>query len=352
MARFCGIFLNAFLLVLLAVQPGTSQSTGTDAPKKADATGTPASENGKTKSTSKTDANAAKKAATNKKENAAQTAAKPAPLTPETTHRIVTEIRSRYSVPSQVTISVGDPKPGNMSGYDDVVVTFTGGTNTTHHDFLISTDRKTLAHVEKIDISQDLMSKIDVKGRPVKGNPNAKVTIINFDDFQCPFCSRMHATLFENVFKDYADKIKVIYKDYPLVEIHPWAMHAAVDGNCLGEQDSPAYWDFADYIHANQKLMAGKSRTDAFSNLDNLAKEQAQKHQLNADKLQACMQKQDETAVRASMAEGDKLGVDSTPTLFINGERFTGAVPEAEVRSALDRALAESGQQAPANAKN
>jgi len=337
--------------VLLAVQPGTFQSTGTDAPKKADATGAPTAKKGKTTSTSKTGAKATKKA-TNKKENAAQTAAKPAPLTPEITHRIVTEIRSRYNVPPQVTISVSEPKASAMAGYDDLIVSFTGGTNTTHHDFLISTDRQTLAHLEKMDVSQDLMSKIDVKGRPVKGNPNAKVTIINFDDFQCPFCSRMHATLFENVFKDYADKIKVIYKDYPLIEIHPWAMHAAVDGNCLGEQDSPAYWDFADYIHANQKLMAGKSRTDAFSNLDNLAKEQAQKHQLNADKLQACMQKQDETAIRASMAEGDKLGVDSTPTLFINGERFTGAVPEAEVRSALDRALAESGQQAPANAKN
>ncbi len=181
-----------------------------------------------------------------------------------------------------------------MSGYDDVVVSFTGGTNTTHHDFLISTDRKTLAHLEKMDVSQDLMSKIDVKGRPVKGNPNAKVTIVNFDDFQCPFCSRLHSTLFENVFKDYADKIKVIYKDYPLIEIHPWAMHAAIDGNCLGEQNTPAYWDFADYIHANQKQMTGKSRTDAFQNIDNLAKEQAQKHQLDADKLQACMQKQDE----------------------------------------------------------
>jgi protein-disulfide isomerase len=239
-----------------------------------------------------------------------------------------------------------------MEGYDEVVVSFTGGTNTTHHDFLISTDRKTLAHLEKIDISQDLMSKIDVKGRPVKGNPNAKVTVINFDDFQCPFCSRLHSTLFADVFKDYADKIKVIYKDYPLIEIHPWAMRAAIDGNCLGEQNSPAYWDFADYIHANQKQMAGKSRTDAFQNIDNLAKEQAQKHQLDADKLQACMQKQDETGVRASMAEGDKLGVDSTPTLFINGERFTGAVPEQELRSALDRALADSAQQAPANAKN
>jgi protein-disulfide isomerase len=343
LSRFHGIFLNTFLFILLAAQPAISQNSGTTIPKKAGATGT---------STSKADAKTAKNAPTKKEETAAPPSAKPAPLTPEIMHRITTEIRSRYNVPPQVTIAVSEPKSSTIPGYDEVVVSFTGGTNTTHHDFLVSTDRKTLAHVEKIDISQDLMSKIDVKGRPIKGNPNATVTVVNFDDFQCPFCSRMHATLFENVFRDYADKIKVIYKDYPLIEIHPWAMHAAIDGNCLGEQNAPAYWDFADYIHANQKQMAGKSRTDAFQNIDNLAKEQAQKHQLDASKLQACMQKQDESGVRASMAEGDKLGVDSTPTLFINGERYTGAVPEQELRSALDRALADSAQQAPANAKN
>ena len=337
--------------MFLAGQPGPAQDTGTTAPKKPTATPASGATKGKTTVAGKKGATTAKKKAPEKKP-ATEAVAKPAPLTPEITHRITNEIRSRYNVPPQVTISVSEPKAGAMDGYDDLVVSFTGGTNTTHHDFLISTDRKTLAHLEKMDVSQDLMSKIDVKGRPVKGNPNAKVTIINFDDFQCPFCSRMHATLFENVFKDYADRIKVIYKDYPLIEIHPWAMHAAIDGNCLGEQNASAYWDFADYIHANQKQMTGKSRTDAFQNVDNLAKEQAQKHQLDADKLQACMQKQDETAVRASMAEGDKLGVDSTPTLFINGERFTGAVPESELRAALDRALADSGQQAPASAKN
>jgi len=351
LARFNGILLTTFLLMLMAVQPGAAQSSGTNPPKAAGSTAAPAAGKGKTAATGKSTTKTAKKKTSTKKP-AIQAASKPAPLTPEVTHRITSEIRSRYSVPPQVTISVSEPKAGTTTGYDDLVVSFTGGTNTTHHDFLISTDRKTLAHVEKIDISQDLMSKIDVKGRPVKGNPSAKVTVINFDDFQCPFCSRLHSTLFESVFKDYADKIKVIYKDYPLIEIHPWAMHAAIDGNCLGEQNAPAYWDFADYIHTNQKQMAGKSRTEAFQNIDNLAKEQAQKHQLDADKLQACMQKQDEGAVRASMAEGDKLGVDSTPTLFINGERFTGAVPESELRAALDRALADSGQQAPANAKN
>jgi protein-disulfide isomerase len=351
LARLRGILLIPFLFVLLAVQPGAAQDTGTPAPKKPTATPASGATRGKTAAAGKNGAKTAKKKAPEEK-SATQAAAKPAPLTPEITHRITNEIRSRYNVPPQVSISVSEPKAGTMAGYDDLVVSFTGGTNTTHHDFLISTDRKTLAHLEKMDVSQDLMSKIDVKGRPVKGNPNAKVTVINFDDFQCPFCSRLHATLFDNVFKDYADKIKVIYKDYPLIEIHPWAMHAAIDGNCLGEQNTPAYWDFADYIHANQKQMTGKSKEDAFQNIDNLAKEQAQKHQLDADKLQACMQKQDQSAVRASMAEGDKLGVDSTPTLFINGERFTGAVPESELRAALDRALADSAQQSPANAKN
>ncbi len=230
MARFSGIFLNTFLFVLLAVQPGIPKARELLQRKRRYGLRCQKARPQQLKGQ-------------NAKKNAAESAAKPAPLTPEITHRIITEIRSRYNVPPQVTISLSEPKAGTMAGYDDLVVSFTGGTNTTHHDFLISTDRKTLAHVEKIDISQDLMSKIDVKGRPVKGNPSAKVTIINFDDFQCPFCSRMHSTLFDNVFKDYADKIKVIYKDYPLIEIHPWAMHAAIDGNCLGEQNAPAYWD-------------------------------------------------------------------------------------------------------------
>ncbi len=332
MARLGAIFVVLFLVLAGAVFPAQSASSPQ---KKAD-----------------------KAAASKSKPAAAATAetAKPAdkvdPLSPEIVHRIQNEIRTHYNVPQQITISVAQPTAGAVPGYDDLAITLLGGSHPSTHEFLISKDRKTLAHMEKYDVSQDLMSKIELKGRAVRGNPNAKVMIVNFDDFQCPFCSRMHSNLFTTVFKDYADRVKVVYKDYPLVEIHPWAMHAAIDGNCLAEQNNEAYWDFADYVHANQKVVAGASRTDAYSNLDNAAKTQAQKHQLDQQKLQACVQKQDESAVRASMAEGDKLGVDSTPTLFINGERFTGAVPEQELRAVLNRALADNGQQAPTNAKN
>jgi len=281
----------------------------------------------------------------------AQSAAGAGTLSAETVHRIKSEIRARYNVPPQVEMSLAEPQASDISGYDKIVVTFTGGSHSTSHDFLLSKDHKTLAHLEKFDLSQDLMSRIDVKGRPVRGNAGAKVTIVNFDDFQCPFCSRMHATLFPTLLQAYGDRIKFIYKDYPLVEIHPWAMHAAIDGNCLAEQNSDAYWEFADYVHANQRSVAGANPGEAFANLDKAAQEQGTKHHVDQQKLNACMKKQDESGVRASMAEGDKLGVDSTPTLFINGERLSGAVPEEQMRSIIDRALVDAGQAPAAPAK-
>jgi protein-disulfide isomerase len=274
----------------------------------------------------------------------AQTSNASGALDPEVAHRIRTEIRSRYSVPPQIQINLSEPGPSNQPGYDQIVVTFTGGSHSTTHDFLISKDRKTLAHLETIDISHDIMSKIDVKGRPVRGNANAKVTIINYDDFQCPYCSHMHNELFPGLYQAYGDKVKIIYKDYPLLEIHPWAMHAAIDANCLAEQDGGAYWDFADYVHSHREVITGHSQQEAFANLDNAAADQAGKHHLDLQKAQACFKKQDDTAVRASMKEGDSIGVDSTPTMVINGERVTGAVPPEEMRAILDRALSEAGQ--------
>jgi protein-disulfide isomerase len=262
-------------------------------------------------------------------------------LSNEILHRIQAEVRSRYNVPEQINISVSDLRPSDLPGYDQITVHFTGGAHSSTFEFLISKDRKTLAHLEKIDISQDLMSKIDVKGRPVRGNEQAKVVIVNYQDFECPFCFKLHSALFPDLMKEYASKVKIIYKDYPLVEIHPWALHAAVDANCLASQNPDAFWDFADYVFANQKQVGGQGVEEAFANLDKAALEQTIKHKLDVQRIVACTQKQDESAVRESMAEGDKLGVDSTPTMFINGERISGAVPAEKLRSILDRVFAE-----------
>ncbi len=273
---------------------------------------------------------------------------------PELAQRIERQVRSHYSIPPQVKVSLGPLKASDFPGYDALTVTFDAGEKKQTFDFLLSKDGKTLARLTKMDLSADpyadVMKKIDVKERPIRGNKTAKVVAVNFDDFECPFCSRMHQTLFPGLLKEYGDRVQFIYKDFPLVEIHPWAMHAAVDANCLAAQNSDAYWQFADYLHNNQKAVGSEKGHDAqFAAIDALALKQAQDSKLDTAKLQSCIKAQDETAVKASMHEGETLGIEATPTMFVNGEKIDGALPIEEVRAVLDRALKQAGVSVPAH---
>jgi protein-disulfide isomerase len=136
-----------------------------------------------------------------------------------------------------------------------------------------------------------------------------------------------------------------------VVEIHPWAMHAAVDANCLASQNNDAYWDFADTIHASQReVNSEKTLADRLDAVDRLASSQAENHHLDEIRLRACVKAQDETSVKASMKEAEAVGVGATPTLFINGERFDGAVPIGKLRTALDNALGDLNLPAPEHA--
>jgi protein-disulfide isomerase len=155
--------------------------------------------------------------------------------------------------------------------------------------------------VTKIDLSKDPyaenLEKIGVKGRPVRGNPNAKVVIVSYDDFQCPYCARVHQTLFPELLKEYGDRVAFIYKDFPLSEIHPWATHAAVNANCLAAQRNDAYWDFADYIHANRESVnAEKDVDNQIAALDRVAMTEVGKFGLDSAKLQACVKAQNDEA--------------------------------------------------------
>jgi protein-disulfide isomerase len=275
---------------------------------------------------------------------------KPADENVTVNRRIEQKVRSTFSLPPTLAVSVGKRESSEMPGYDKVSVTLSRDGHSTTHDFLVSKDNKTLIEWQKLDISQDVMESINVSGRPERGKKDAKVVIVNYDDFQCPFCSRMHQTLFPELLKTYGSQVKIIYKDYPLTSIHPWAMHAAVNANCLASQNNDAYWEFADYAHANQKDISGEKREikEEYGKLDQITQDIGKKHRVDLAQLNACIKKQDEAPVRASMAEGDKLGVDATPTLFVNGERLYGAVPEAELRKVIDRALQDAGETPPA----
>jgi protein-disulfide isomerase len=273
-------------------------------------------------------------------------------LPADTTKSIERQVRASYHLPSSVQILVGPITPSDFTNYDAVKLTFADGTKKKDYDFLVSKDRKTLFRLTKFDLTKDpnqeLMSKIDLKGRPTRGNKDAKVVVVNFDDFQCPFCSRMHQTLFPEIYKEYGDRVLFVYKDFPLVEIHNWAIHAAVNANCLAQQNTDAYWDFADYIHANQKQVNGQHGQEAqTAELDKITLLQGQQHNLDGAKLQACIKAQKDDSIEASMKEGESVGVSATPVLFVNGEEVDGALPIDELRAVLDRALAQAGVPVP-----
>ncbi len=277
-------------------------------------------------------------------------------ISPEVKARIERQVQAQYDLPPDVKVDVGPRRPSDFPTYDSVTVTLTGTNGRTQKvDFLLSQDGKMLAKVTKMDLTKDIyaerMEKIDVKGRPVRGNPDAKVTVVNYDDLECPFCSRMHATLMQDILPLYGDRIKIVYKDYPL-SMHPWAQHSANDANCLAVENGTAYWDYADYVHANQKSISasGQELDKSKAELDRIALDMGKKHGADMNRLQACVKAQTDTTLKASMAEGESLGLNATPTLFINGQKLEGAVDAEEVKAVLNQQLLAAGIQPPAAA--
>ena len=261
-------------------------------------------------------------------------------------------VRSQYNVPQDYSVSLGARTASQVPGYQALPVTLARGDKKTVVDFLLSTDSKTLARLETFDLTKDPVFSIDIVGRPIRGNPAAKVTVVSYDDLECPYCSRMHQTLFPAALDRYKDKVKFVYKDDPLVDLHPWAMHAAVDSNCLAAQSSDAYWAYVDYIHAHGQEVTGDDRNLAKSvdALNRIARQQGTLAKLDAGKLDSCLAAQDETKVRASAKEAELLRVDGTPALFVDGERINGLVPDTVVWQVIDRALLAAGVQPPAAA--
>lgn len=262
--------------------------------------------------------------------------------------KIQHQIRFYYNIPPDVPLSVGGLSPSpEFPKYDFVVITVDNAGRKQQITFLVSKDGSSMKRMIDFDLRKDpfaeTMKKINTAGRPTRGAKQSRVVVVSFDDFECPWCSRMHQTLFPEILKEYGDRVTFIYMDYPMVQLHPWALHAAVDANCLAAQNNESYWDFADDIHAHQSQVSNeKTPADRLDALDRLTLLQGQKYHLDEVKLRACVKTQDESAVQASMKEAHAVGVEATPTLFVNGERLDGAVPVAQLRVALDNALTEA----------
>ncbi|MGH9560408.1 MAG: DsbA family protein [Terracidiphilus sp.] len=270
---------------------------------------------------------------------------------PALDRRIEILVRSEFNLPADAILTMGARKPSSFTGYETLSVVITHHGATQEVDFLVSNDNTKLVHMDSMDLTKDPANAIPVAGRPMRGNPHAKVTVVNFDDLECPYCGRMHQQLFPATSDRYKDLVRFVYKDFPLSSIHPWAMHAAVDANCLAAQSGSVYWDYVDYIHSHGQEVTGENNDPAkrAATLDRIARQEATVGKLDQTALDACIAKQDETQINASVQLAESMGIEGTPAIFVNGERIDGAVPTDQLWLVIDRALRSVGENPPSS---
>jgi protein-disulfide isomerase len=161
---------------------------------------------------------------------------------------------------------------------------------------------------------------VSTEGAPIRGAAQAPVTLVEFSDFHCPFCSRAQATL-KHVLERYPDKVKLVYRDFPLDRLHPQARHAAEAPRCAHDQGK--FWEYHDVLYANTPRAASED-----------LRRYAQQVGLDVVKFEQCVSSGvHKAAVQRDIEEGSRLGVTGTPAFFINGRPLEGAQPlEAFVR--------------------
>ena len=159
----------------------------------------------------------------------------------------------------------------------------------------------------------------------------------------------MHQALFPGIMDRYKDKVRFIYKDNPLIDMHPWALHASVDANCLAAQSGDVYWSYVDYLHAHGQEVSGEDGNPqkSFVALDRIARQEATVAKLESGPLNQCLVRQDEAPVRSSLKDAKSLGLDFAPAVYVNGERISGLIPEAQIWRVIDRALRDEGVDPP-----
>ena len=248
-----------------------------------------------------------------------------APNAADSEKKIEAFLRNYFALGPEYKIAVSAPKEIGNSGLYEVPIEVKSETGGDSIKMYLTKDGRYLLRGELNDLTVDTlaanMAKMKLEGAPVLGNPNAPITIVEYSDFECPVCRGLHDAL-RGLLPKYP-QVKVIFKDYPIEQIHPWARTAALAGRCAYQQDPRAFWKIYDLIYDNQDLISASNAYDKMIDY-------AGRAGLNADTFKTCLASSQAAAeVDASIANGTLLEVRSTPTLFINGRKLVGADPHA-----------------------
>lgn len=253
--------------------------------------------------------------------------------------RVIDFLQKRFKIPAAGAIRLGPmaPAPG-FPGLFAREVYVTNEQGQTGASLLILDKDQTHAIVAQavIDMTRDPWdrqdtSKAHLNDRPVLGAADAPVTIVEFADFECPYCAHAFSVMENEVNNTYNGKVKLIFKNYPL-NVHPWAIRAAEAAECARLQNPDAFWKFARYFYDNQSSITPKNVDDNIDKMSGTLK-------LDNNALKACMGTAGLARVKQDQSDGTLLHVNSTPTFFINGIPVVGLPDNKSMQYVIDAEL-------------
>lgn len=254
-------------------------------------------------------------------------------------------LQKKFRIPSIEEIKLG---PLERTGINDLygrTVTVTNDKGQTASVVMFTNGAETKAIIGQfMDLESDPWGRTDLRtihleDRPTLGPADAPVTIVEFADFECPFCAHAFGEIETLANTTYKGKIKIIFKNYPL-NVHPWAKTAAIGAECARLQNPDAFWDFARYYYANQGQITPK-------NIQQKIDDEAAKLSLDDTVLKACMAgTQAAERIAQDQTDANAVKVSSTPTFFINGIPIVGLPEGKTFNFVIESELASSGQKA------
>ena len=221
-------------------------------------------------------------------------------------------------------MSIGDPVAASVQGYYRLPVHLSMGDSRQDKVYYITADGQQVFGGPLWSLNSNPFLE-NLKNLPTDGQvfgpADAKVTIVVFSDFQCPYCREFARTLRDNIPQKYPRDVRVVFKDFPMDALHPWARAAAEAAHCIGDGRTEAFWSFHDWIFQHQQEVTA-------ANLREKTIGYAKEHGLDSAAVATCLDSHAAKAeVEKGQEEGRALQVEQTPTFYLNGRSVPGALP-------------------------
>jgi protein-disulfide isomerase len=252
--------------------------------------------------------------------------------------RIIDVVRAIYTnLPPNYVISIVNRLPSKIQGLETVTVEVTDGVNPSRIEVLVSEDNKfAILQPMMVDLAVDPfalnMKKINTTNSPVMGNRNAKVTIVEYSDFECPKCAEAYQTMEKDIMKKYGDRVKLVYKSIPLPN-HSWAEPAAIAGLCAYQQKNDAFWAlYRAFFDKQATITPEKVKLEAMAAVSRAG--------IDMKKFEDCYDKKlTAPQIQADIAEAGSLNLSGTPLFMVNGRPIAGAATSEIFQKVIEEEL-------------